>query len=246
MRTKRTFLFCNIYQFACLSNDIHWPEVGGTCGIGVTFFLCASMCSNNQNLLADYRCTWKTNLKSHPLCKSSTSAWLASRVSGGSRPLQTGVQIASLACQCCVLVYHIVVSLYVWLWGHTDLPDTASSRKKLSLLQREKFGCRRQNFFRDVIGVKMGIGLNKMQINSIVICINFIDNSIHVCSLSAQPPHTLLIVNATTATCKTVWDLKLICTPHACPTWYTTHIHCTCRFSAIFRAMETSNGVHGR
>ena len=57
-----------------------------------------------------------------------------------------------------------------------------------------------------VIGVKMGIGLNEMQINSIVICINFIDNSIHVhvCSLSAQPPHTLLIMNATTATRKTV------------------------------------------
>ena len=30
-----------------------------------------------------------------------------------TRPLQTGVQIASLACQCCVLVYHIVVSLLV-------------------------------------------------------------------------------------------------------------------------------------
>ena len=41
--------------------------------------------------------------------------------SGGSRPLQTGMQIASLVCQCCVLVYHIVVSLYVW--GHPDLPD---------------------------------------------------------------------------------------------------------------------------
>ena len=60
------------------------------------------------------------------------------------------------------------------------------------------------NFFSDVIGVKLGIGLNEMQINSIVICINFIDNSINVCSLSAQPPHTLLMVNATTATCKTV------------------------------------------
>ena len=153
------------------------------------------------------------------------------------------MQIASLACQCCVLVYHIVVSLYVW--GHTDLPDTALSRKKLCY-----WGCYKcislavtgKNSFRDVIGVKMGIGLNKMQFNSIVICINFIDNSKHVCSLSAQPPHTLLIVNATTATCKTVWALKLIYTPHACSTWYTTHIHCTCRFSAIFRTMETSKG----
>ena len=34
----------------------------------------------------------------------------------------------------------------------------------LSLLQREKFGYHRQNFFRDVIDVEMGIGLNKMQI----------------------------------------------------------------------------------
>ena len=104
----------------------------------------------------------------------------------------------------CVLVYHIVVSLYVW----------------------------GQNEDR----------IKKMQINSIVICINFIDNSIHVCSLSAQPPHTSLIVNATTATRKTVWALKLICTPHTCSIWYTTHIHCTCRFSAIFRTMETFKG----
>ena len=96
------------------------------------------------------------------------------------------------------------------------------------------------NFFRDVIGVKMGMGLNKMQINSIVMCINFIDNSIHVCSLSAQPPHTSLIVNTTTATRKTVWALKFIWTLHTCSIWYTTHIHCTCIFSAIFRTMETS------
>ena len=46
----------------------------------------------------------------------------------------------------------------------------------------------------------MGIGLNKMQINSIVICSKFIDNSsIHVCSFGAQPPHTSMIVNATSA-----------------------------------------------
>ena len=61
-----------------------------------------------------------------------------------------------------------------------------------------------KTFSVDVIGVKMGIRLNEMQINSIVICINLNDNSIHVCSLSAQPPHTLFIVNATTATRKTV------------------------------------------
>ena len=35
-------------------------------------------------------------------------------------------------------------------------------------------------FSSDVIGVKIGIGLNKMQINSIELSINFIDNSIHV------------------------------------------------------------------
>ena len=38
----------------------------------------------------------------------------------------------------------------------------------------------------------MGIGINKMQINSMVICINFIYNSIHVCSLRAQPPQHIV------------------------------------------------------
>ena len=66
--------------------------------------------------------------------------------SGGSRPSQTGVQIASLACQCCVLVYHIVVSLYVW--GHTDLQEKTFSviKGKVWLPQAKVFPwCRSQN-----------------------------------------------------------------------------------------------------
>ena len=47
------------------------------------------------------------------IARSQTSSLTFRVVSGGSRRLQTGVQIASLACQCCVLVYHIVVSLCV-------------------------------------------------------------------------------------------------------------------------------------
>ena len=70
----------------------------------------------------------------------------------------------------------------------------------------------------------MGIGLNKMQINSIVICINFINNSIHVCSLSAQPRHTSLIVNASTATRKTVRGLKLLYQLIDIPLIYTVHV----------------------
>ena len=55
-----------------------------------------------------------------------------------------------------------------------------------------------------LVGCFNALLINKLQINAIVICINFIDNSIHECSLRAQPPHTSLIVNANTATRKTV------------------------------------------
>ena len=148
--------------------------------------------------------------------------------SGGSRPLQTGVQIASLACQCCVLVCGKPIRVS----PHRFTRQSVIEEKTFSVI-KGKVWLPQAKFFPWCDRSQNGDRLNKMQINSTVICNNFIGNSIHVWSLSAQPPHTSTIVNATTDT-----KINIL----ICSTWYTTHIHCTCRFSAIFRTMETFKG----
>ena len=109
----------------------------------------------------------------------------SSKPNGGSRPLQTGLQIMSLVSIMC-LVSYFGKPICVRPNGFTR--HSIIKEKYFLYYNSEVFGCRRRNFSRNLIVEKMGRGLKKMQISSISICIIFIDYIIHVWSLSAQPP----------------------------------------------------------